>query len=437
VISAELENWLNDHDNFEAGKLSRRAERPTLERMKNLVKYMGDPQKNVPSIHITGTNGKTSTTRIAESLLRAKGLYTGLICSPHLSVMNERICLDGQPCSDEQLETSLSYVRNVENSFEQVSSDSPSYFEIFIGAAFELFSEQAIDVALIEVGMGGLFDATNICDSQVSVVTNVALDHVEYLGDTREKIALEKSGIIKPGHKVAIGEPDYEISKIFVDAANAVGAKPFVVAEDFDLLSNELAVGGRLLSFRTPYGEYRDMFLPLFGSHQGQNALLAVVASEMFVDAKLGDEVVEEGFLQARSPGRMEIVNRDPLIIIDGAHNVAGAQTFATAMDEEFERARRIYVMGLTREKDSTAMINSLGIDNEDVVIATAIDSPRAMKVDELSRALKSAGIETVIESDGPESAIENAKAIALDDDHIIVTGSLYVVGEIRALLVQ
>ena len=436
MISPELEEWLNDHNNFELGKLSRRAERPSLERMQTLAKYMGDPQKNVPSIYITGTNGKTSTTRIAESLLRAKGLYTGLICSPHLVEMNERICLDGQACSDSQLETALRYVRNIEDSFEQVSKDSPSYFEIFIGAAFEIFSEEAVDVAVIEVGMGGLYDATNICDSQVSVITNVALDHMEYLGDTREKIALEKSGIIKSGNRVAICEPDYEISKIFVDAAHAIDAKPFVVSEDFDLISNEQAVGGRLLSFRTPYGEYRDMFLPLFGAHQGYNAMLAVVASEMFIDARFGEEVVEQGFHEARCPGRMEVVSRDPLVIIDGAHNVAGAQTFALAMDEEFERARRIYVMGLTLEKDATAMINSLGIENDDVVIATAVDSPRAMPAEELAKSLRSAGIETVIESEGPESAIENARAIALDDDHIVVTGSLYLVGEIRRHLV-
>ena len=178
------------------------------------------------------------------------------------------------------------------------------------------------------------------------------------------------------------------------------------------------------------------MFLPLFGAHQGYNAMLAVVASEMFIDARFGEEVVEQGFHEARCPGRMEVVSRDPLVIIDGAHNVAGAQTFALAMDEEFERARRIYVMGLTLEKDATAMINSLGIENDDVVIATAVDSPRAMPAEELAKSLRSAGIETVIESEGPESAIENARAIALDDDHIVVTGSLYLVGEIRRHLV-
>lgn len=435
MINSELEKWLNDHDNFEIGKLSRRAERPTLERMQTLAKYMGDPQVNVPTIHITGTNGKTSTTRIAESLLRAKGLYTGLVCSPHLTQFNERICLDGQPCSDDQLDSALQYVRNVESSFEQVSTDPPSYFEISIAAAFELFNEEALDVALIEVGMGGLYDATNICDSQVAVITNVALDHMDYLGDTREKIALEKSGIIKEGQKVAICESDYQIAKIFVDAAKSKGATPVVIDEDFGLISNESAVGGRLISFRTPYGEYRDMFIPLFGSHQGYNAMLAVVACELFVDSYLGQEIVEEGFSKARSPGRMEVLENNPLVIVDGAHNIAGAQTFARAFEEDFERARRIYVLGLTREKDAGAMINSLAVESDDIVIATQVESARAMPVEVLAQQLKNAEVETIIESPDPRSAIENAKALALDDDHIVVAGSLYLVGEIRTIL--
>lgn len=432
MISPALEQWLDDHINFETDKLSRRATMPTLERMKTLCKFMGDPQEHVKTIHVTGTNGKTSTTRIAETLLRTKGLYTGMICSPHLSVMNERICLDGNPCTDFQLENAISFVRDVENSVKEVSQDRPSYFEIFVAAGFELMSEEAVDVGVIEVGMGGLYDATNVCATEVAVVTNVELDHVAYLGDTREKIAKEKSGIIKAGNRVIIGEADENIASIFVGAAKDVGATPLVVGEDFELLSNEQAVGGRLLSIRTPYATYRDVFLPLFGPHQGSNAMVALVAAESFIDSALGQEIVEEGFNAARSPGRMEILQREPLVLIDGAHNVAGAQTLATALNEEFERARRIYVMGLTLEKDATAMINALDIDNDDIVIATAADSDRAMGVSELAKALNEAGIETVIEVDSASAAIENARSLALDDDHIIVTGSLYVVGEIR-----
>lgn len=435
MISPQLEQWLDSHTNFETDTLSRRATMPTLDRMKMLCQYMGDPQEHVKAIHITGTNGKTSTTRITEALLQAKGLYVGAITSPHLAQMNERICLDGKSVSSELLEASFSFIRDVENSVDVVRESRPSYFEIFVAAAFELMSQEAVDVGVIEVGMGGLYDATNVCASEVSVFTNVQLDHMAYLGDTRQKIAEEKSGIIKHGNKVVIGETDDEIVDIFVGAARNVQATPLLAGEDFELLSNEQAVGGRLLSVRTPYATYRDVFLPLFGAHQGSNALTAIVASESFIDAALGQEIIEEGFSAARSPGRMEVLQRDPLILIDGAHNVAGAQTLAIALEEEFPRTRRIYVFGLTSEKDPTAMINALDIDNDDIVIATAAESERAMGVAELSQALRDAGIETVVESGGPIEAIENAQALALDDDHIIVTGSLYVVGAVRAAL--
>ncbi|HMS24610.1 MAG TPA: folylpolyglutamate synthase/dihydrofolate synthase family protein [Acidimicrobiia bacterium] len=435
MISPQLEQWLDAHINFETGKLSKRATMPTLERMQLLCKYMGDPQEHVKAIHITGTNGKTSTTRITESLLRTKGLYVGAISSPHLSYMNERICLDGKPVDSSLLEHALTSIRDIENSVDVIAKDPPSYFEIFVAAAYEIMSHEAVDVGVIEVGMGGLYDATNVCATEVAVITNVELDHMAYLGNTREKIATEKSGIIKPDNRVVIGETDENIVSIFLEAAHKVNATALVVGQDFEILSNEQAVGGRLMSMRTPYATYRDVFLPLFGAHQASNAMLALVAAESFIDAALGEEVVIEGFNNARSPGRMEILEREPLVLIDGAHNVAGAQALATALEEEFERARRIYVFGLTEEKDATAMINALGIDNDDIVIATAADTARAMEVGVLSQALRDAGVETVIEVNGPLAAIENAKALALDDDHIIVTGSLYVVGAVRSAL--
>lgn len=433
MISSDLDQWLDSHINFETKALSRRATSPTIERMELLCKYMGDPQDHVKAIHVTGTNGKTSTTTITESLLKAKGLFTGTMTSPHLSVVNERIRLDGKPCSDSQLEQVLSYIRDVENSVQEIKVSKPSYFEIIVAAGFELLSQEAVDVGIIEVGMGGLFDATNVCASEVAVITNVALDHMAYLGSTREKIAKEKSGIIKNGNRVVIGETCDELVSIFVDAVKSVNATPLVSGEDFELLSNEQAVGGRLLSLRTPYAVYRDLFLPVFGEHQGRNALSAVVAAESFIDAGLGIEIVEEGFSAVRTPGRIEILQREPLVIIDGAHNVAGAVALSSALDEEFERAHRIYVLGLTQDKDATAMVNALGIDNEDVVIATQADADRAMDVSTLGRALRDVGIEKVIETENSTIAIENARSLALDDNHIIVTGSLYVVGEVRA----
>lgn len=436
MISQDLSNWLNSHDNMERGKLSRRASMPTLDRIQNLCKYMGDPQQNVPCIHITGTNGKTSVTRITDQLLRTKGLYTGSFTSPHLSKMNERICLDSEPISDEQLEACLNNVRIVEESVDQIKSDSPSYFEILVAAAFELFNEQAIDVGIIEVGMGGKFDATNVCNSHVSVITNVQLDHTQYLGNTRKEIALEKSGIVKRNNKVVIAETDEEIISIFVNAAKKESALPLVLGEDFELTQNDQAVGGRLLSIRTPYGFYEDIFLPVFGSHQGLNALVGIVAAECFIDAPLGYEIIAEAFANVKSPGRLEILQHGPLVLIDGAHNVAGAQSLAAALDEEFSLLRKIYVLGLTHEKDPIEMINALGIDSDEIVIATAADNDRAMEAPVLAESLKQAGIENVVEIPDTNQALEYAKSIAFDDDHIIVTGSLYLVGEVRDLFI-
>jgi len=434
MVNPDLLRWLEGHINLENDN-SRRLTKPTLERTTTLCRYLGDPQESVKGIHITGTNGKTSTTRITESLLRAKGLYTGLIASPHLSHVNERVCLDGKATSDELFDRALSEIRNLETMIDEIKNDPPTWYEILTAASFSIMSEVAVDVGVVEVGMGGLFDATNVCNSDVSVLTNVELDHVEYLGGDRKTIALEKSGIIKPGNKVIIGERDENIVSIFTKASKENGAEPLVVGEDFEIFSNEQALGGRSISIKTPYAKYEDLFVPLFGYYQGLNALLAVVASECFLDAELGDEIVREGLANAKSPGRLEIVNRDPLVLIDGAHNVAGAQALATALDEEFSKTRRIYVLGLTKEKDPVSMINALSIEDDDVVIASQASMPRSMDANILADQIKEAGIETVIESSNPKDAIENAMSLALDDDQIIVTGSLYLVGEVRELL--
>lgn len=435
MLPYDLDQWLESHINYETDKLSRRATMPTLERMEKLCAYLGEPQDQVKSIHVTGTNGKTSTTRIAESLLRSKGLFTGMIASPHLSEMNERICLDGNPISNNELLPTLEAIREVETLVEEIRANAPSWFEILVAASFCVMSQEAVDVGIIEVGMGGRYDATNVCQSDVSVFTNIELDHMAYLGDTRESIAQEKSGIVKNGNRVIISETDDDIVAIIEAAAHDNDAHVVKIDEHYRLIANEQAVGGRLLSFETPYSRYDEVFLPLFGPHQGINALTAVVAAENFIDAALGAEVVEEGFAQTRSPGRMEIVNREPLVIIDGAHNVAGAQALRVALDEEFAATRRIYVIGITGEKDPLAMVDALQIDNDDVVIATSSSSPRSMQEQVLGESLRKAGIETVIEAPNPTVAIEHALGIALDDDHIVVTGSLYVVGEVREAL--
>ena len=436
MIDNRLIDWLENRPNMEKDNpsgLSRRATRPSLDRITTLCKYLGDPQSNLDAIHVTGTNGKTSTTRIIDSLMFARGFSTGLITSPHLSQVNERICLNTEPISDFDLENALNLIQKLENEVEDIYKDHPSYFEIMVAAGFYEMSSAGTEVGVIEVGMGGLFDATNICNSKVSVITNVALDHIAYLGDNTHDIALEKSGIIKPNSIVIIGETDEEIVSLLKSVAEEKNAKAYVINEHFQLLKNDQAVGGRLLSFQTPYGYYEDVFLPLLGAHQGVNALCALVAAESFVDDSFGDEIIREAFDSVTSPGRMEIISRGPMVIVDGAHNVAGAQVLAEALSEEFIAPRRIFVLGLTREKEAEAMLNALGIDDNDIIIACQADSDKAMDGDIIVEAGKKMGFENISKRNTPGEAIEFAQSIAFDDDHIIVTGSLYVVGEIRS----
>lgn len=436
MISSEITKWLNDRPNMEKDNplgLSRRAIRPSLDRIRVLCKYLGDPQIGLETIHVTGTNGKTSTTRICESLMSVKGFSTGLITSPHLTKINERICLNTIAISDEDLESALTLIQKLQNEVEQIKADPPSYFEIMVAAGFYEMSSNGTDVGIIEVGMGGLYDATNICESKVSVITNVALDHIAYLGDNVKDIAIEKSGIIKPNSTVVIGETDEEIVALLKSIATERNCRTYVFGEDFQLLKNDQAIGGRLLTLQTPYGYYEDIFLPLLGAHQGINALCALVACESFVDDSFGDEIIREAFDLATSPGRMEIISRGPMILLDGAHNVAGAQILAQALQEEFLAPRRIFVIGLTKEKDASDMINALGVEDEDIVIACSADSEKAMEAEKIVEAGTSMGIVNISMRSSPADAISFAQSLAFDDDHIIVTGSLYVVGEVRS----
>jgi dihydrofolate synthase/folylpolyglutamate synthase len=440
MINPQLQNWMLDRPNMEKDNpqgLSRRALRPSLKRITTLCKYLGDPQLGIDAIHITGTNGKTTTSRLVEELMSIKGLTTGLMASPHLSVLNERIMINGENISDFDFENILMMILKLENDIEEIYSDAPSYFEIMVAAGFYEMSSNAVDVGVIEVGMGGLYDATNICESKVSVITNISLDHIAYLGDNVNDIALEKSGIIKENSTVVIGAEDEEVVALLKNVAKEKNTRAYVFGEDFQLLKNDQAVGGRLLSLQTPYGYYEDIFLPILGAHQGNNALTSLVACESFVDDCFGDEIIREAFDKSSSPGRMEIISRNPMVLIDGAHNVSGAQTLATAIAEEFMAPRRIYILGFTKEKDPIAMINALNIDDDDVVIACKANSEKAMDPRLIVEAGKEIGIENISVREMPSEAIDFAQSIAFDDDHIIVTGSLYIVGEVRSHLLN
>ena len=316
---------------------------------------------------------------------------------------------------------------------EAITGVHPSYFEAVSAAAFRWFADVAIDVAVVEVGLLGRWDATNVCESQVAVVTNIGVDHTEYAGPTTLHIATEKAGIVKPGSAVVIGETDPELAHAFMAAG---GASNFLRGPDFDVDENQLALGGRMVDLRTPTTVYPDVFVPLHGRHQGDNAAVALTAVEAFFASPVPGELVAEGFAQVVMPGRFEVVGHQPLVIIDGAHNPAGADTCASVFFDDFDPAgRRLLVVGCLQGRDPREMLSALRADEFDVVLTCTAPSARGMPATELTSAARSMGCEQVLEHATIEQAIDRALALAESDDAVLITGSLYVVGGARPYL--
>ena len=422
--------FLDDHLNLETVS-TRRATAPSLDRIRLLTEFMNDPQTQYPIVHITGTNGKTSTAAIATSLFKTKGLTVGTYTSPHLERINERLQWNGEPISDAAFAEVIEQVARLE---PLLGDDRPTYFELVTAAAFRWFADIAVDVAVIEVGLGGSWDATNVGDGRVAVVTNVGIDHVEYLGPTREGIAREKAGIVKPGSTLILGETDPSLADVF-DAAGAVANETWRRDEDFACGENRLAHGGRVLDLRTPAARYDDVFLPLHGAHQGDNAACALAAVEAFFAAPLEPDIVDEAMAAVTSPGRMEVMGRHPLCILDGAHNPAGARAAAETIRETFfEAPSRILVLGLLHGRDPDEMLAALGTDGVRLVVACPPPSPRALPASEVVAAATRAGV-AAVEARTVEEAVDRAVAAAEPEEMVLVTGSLYVVGAARTAL--
>lgn len=427
--------WLRSHVNMESINVPAGSRRgpPTLARISTLMQYLGSPETEFPAIHITGTNGKTTTVRVLTELLGALGFKVGAYTSPDLERVNERMAIDGVAIDDDAFAEMLYAVSLVEQS---VGVD-PSYFDIVTAAAFRWFADEAVDVAVVEVGMGGTWDATNVVDGRVAVVTNVSIDHVEYLGPTREEIAKEKAGIVKPGSTLVLGETDPGIQSIF-DGHGA--ARVLVRNVDFGVSRNILAVGGRLVDIRTPAAEYPDVFLSLHGAHQADNAAIALAAAESFVGAPLPFDVVAEALANVQSPGRLEIVGRRPLILLDGAHNVAGALALRAALDEEWSEGPRTLVVGLLREKEPHEILTALGIDALDgPLVCCRPPSPRGLDPALVAKAAVDLGLaeERIEIVDRVEDAVSAALLATPPGGQIVVTGSLYLVGAARSLLIS
>lgn len=425
--------YLDSHINLEARALGR-ADAPTLDRIRQLSGLMGDPHRAFRVIHVTGTNGKGSTARMISSLLVARGLSTGTYTSPHLQKVTERIAWNDRQISEEELAESLSALSDLED----LMGAPAHWFDLLTASAFRWFADQAVDVGVFEVGLGGTWDATNVVESDVAVVTNIELDHTEILGPTRADIARDKAGIVKADSVLVLGETDPALLPIFEAAAASAGARAlWWKGRDFALTSNRVAVGGRVIGLRTPGTSYEDLFVPLHGAHQGDNAAAAVAAVEAFFGAPAPEELVAQGLAAARSPGRMEVVRRRPLVILDGAHNPAGAAAAATTLDDEFPvEGRRILVVGLLGGKVPSEMLEALGAQRASLVIATQARTPRAVDAGLIAAAARDLGVAAEVVPAVPD-ALARALELAGEDDLVLVTGTLYVVGEARSVLVD
>ena len=418
----EALEWLDGHVNLEA--TAGRVHGLSLERMRSLAGLLGDPQGDFPSLHITGTNGKGSTAHLIGRLLAAKGLSAGIYTSPHVSNLNERIKLAGRAVPDETLAELLSDVRRV----CEATGLEPSWFEIMTGAALRCFADEAVEVAVVEVGKLGRYDATNVVDGEVAVVTNVGEDHTDAGEGWRQAVAWEKAGIVKPKATLVLGETDPALREAFCDAGPAA---TLVRGEDFDCEANDLAVGGRVLTVEAA-GRYEDVFLEMHGRHQGDNAALALAATEAFFAAPLADDVVAEAFAGAQLAGRLEVVGRDPLVVIDGAHNPDGAAAARAAVGEDFAgTARTIMVIGMMRERDPARMFDQIGAQDCDLVVTTTAPSPRGIPAGELAALARASGIRCTAVED-PVEAMAHGRAAAGRGDLVFVTGSLYVAGAAR-----
>ncbi|MGO9151050.1 MAG: bifunctional folylpolyglutamate synthase/dihydrofolate synthase [Acidimicrobiales bacterium] len=426
--------WLDRHVNLEAIESGRagRLGLPSLERINALVGALGDPQATYPIVHVTGTNGKGSTSRMTAAILQACGLSVGTYLSPHLERINERLEFDGVEISDESFVSVLGTVAEI----ERFLGIRATWFELVTAAAYAWFADMAAESAVVEVGLGGRFDATNVGNADVAVVTNVELDHTQILGTTRESIAAEKAGIIKSGSLLVLGDEAPAVSAIFEEEAELVGARAvWRRGAEFGCSSNRLAVGGRLIDLWTPLGRFSDVHLPLHGAHQADNAACAVAAAQAFLETTIEEDVVHDALAAVRVPGRLEVVRRHPLVVLDGAHNPAGAATAGWALREDFGAARRvIVVMGCLRGRDPGELLSALGPERIAAVVACRPPSPRAQEPASVVDAARALGL-VAEESGTTAEAVQRALELADRDDLVLVTGSLYVVGAARTAL--
>jgi dihydrofolate synthase/folylpolyglutamate synthase len=455
----DLEERLHEVELEIAGRTPEHQISPTLDRIAMLASMLGDPQRAFQVIHVTGTNGKTSMARMIDSLLRERGLRTGRFTSPHLVSMRERICVDGAPLDAERfIEVYEELVPFIALTDDRQPAPL-SFFEVLTGMAFAAFADAPVDVAVIEVGLGGRWDATNVADGAVAVIGPVAMDHMQWLGDTIEAIASEKAGIIKPGAVAVIAQqPQVAAAEVLLSRAASVGASVIREGIEFGVLAREIAVGGQSLTLQGLRGSYDEVYLPLFGAYQAGNAACALAAVEAFAgvadavatdvalpgDASLDAGLVRDGFRKASSPGRLEILRRSPTVIADSSHNPAGIEATLDALHESFRFTRLIGVLAVMADKDVTGLLEDLEPELSEIVV-TGNSQSRSMSPAQLGElAIEVFGEDRVLIRDRLDDAIEAAVGLADEpagpneipgSSAVLVTGSVTTAGDARALL--
>ncbi|NYT94786.1 folylpolyglutamate synthase/dihydrofolate synthase family protein [Salinispora sp. H7-4] len=417
-----------------------------LDRIEMLLDLLGSPQRAYPSIHLTGTNGKTSTARMIDSLLRAFGLRTGRYTSPHLETVRERISLDGEPVDEQRFVATYREVAPLAQLVDQRSAEPLTYFDLTTALAFATFADAPVDVAVVEVGLGGAEDSTNVLQAGVTVLTPIGLDHTEWLGDTISDIALHKAGIIHKGATVISAGQEEEAARPVLERCAEVGATIAREGAEFGVLRRAVAVGGQVLTLQGLGGQYEELFVPLHGAHQAQNAAVALAAVEAFLGAgarrQLDVETVREGFAAVSSPGRLERVRTAPTVLLDGAHNPQGMAATVTALQEEFAFSKLVAVLGVLGDKDAASLLDLLE-PVVDQLVVTRNSSPRAMPTRELATlAADVFGPDRVVVAEQMPDAIEAAVALAEQDVPgelagigVLVTGSVVTVADARRLL--
>jgi dihydrofolate synthase/folylpolyglutamate synthase len=417
-----------------------------MQKIRDLMDVLGSPQRAYPAIHLTGTNGKTSTARMIDSLLRAHGLHTGRYTSPHLETVRERISLDGEPVSEEQLVATYKDVAPLAELIDERNVEQLTYFDMTTAMAYAAFADAPVDIAVVEVGLGGAEDATNVIDAGICVITPIGLDHTEWLGDTIEEIAWAKAGIIHKGATVISALQVEEAMRPLVERCAEMDATLAREGKQFGVIERTQAVGGQVLTLQGLGGVYDEVFLPLFGAHQAQNAACALAAVEAFLGAgkekQLELELVREGFAGVDSPGRLERVRSAPTILLDAAHNPHGMAATVAALEEEFSFRSLVVVVAVLGDKDVSGLLDLLEPITARLVV-TQNSSPRSMPLNELSEiAIEIFGEDRVTVAETMPDAIEEAVVLAEEDTDgalggvgVLITGSVVTVADARKLL--